>query len=101
MRIGTDGVANSRSPKWGMSSPAFALEGKKVDRGVTNIRRVPSPHWRRWLGTSSRCLVPFTSFSEPERTSDGKSQPVWFAWDESRPLAFFAGVWTNRTSTER
>ncbi|MET4702084.1 putative SOS response-associated peptidase YedK [Constrictibacter sp. MBR-5] len=84
-----------------MPSPAFALEGKKVDKGVTNIRRVASPHWRRWLGPSSRCLVPFTSFSEPERLPDGKSQPVWFALDESRPLAFFAGVWTNWTSTRK
>ena len=24
--------------------------------------------------------------------------PVWFALDESRPLAFFAGIWTRWTS---
>ena len=50
--------------RWGMPSPAFALKGKKTDPGVTNVRNVTSPHWRRWLGTESRCVVPFTSFSE-------------------------------------
>lgn len=87
--------------RWGMPSPAFALKGKKVDRGVTNVRNTTSPHWRRWLGPESRCLVPFTSFSEPARGPDGKSEPVWFALNEDRPLAFFAGVWTNWTSTRK
>ena len=27
--------------------------------------------------------------------------PVWFALAEDRPLAFFAGVWTNWTSTRK
>jgi putative SOS response-associated peptidase YedK len=49
-----------------MPSPAFALEGKKSDPGVTNIRNTKSPHWRRWLGVENRCVVPFTSFAEPE-----------------------------------
>lgn len=101
VRTDANGVRELVMARWGMPSPAFALEGKKVDKGVTNIRRVSSPHWRRWLGLSSRCLVPFTSFSEPERTPEGKSQPVWFALDEDRPLAFFAGVWTNWTSTRK
>lgn len=47
--------------RWGMPSPAFALRGRKVDRGVTNIRNTASPHWRRWLGTAHRCLVPFAA----------------------------------------
>jgi putative SOS response-associated peptidase YedK len=37
---------------------------KNRDPGVTNIRNVNSPHWRRWTGPDSRCPVPFTSFSE-------------------------------------
>ena len=36
--------------RWGMPSPVFALKGKKSDPGVTNVRNVKSPHWRRWLG---------------------------------------------------
>jgi putative SOS response-associated peptidase YedK len=50
--------------RWGMPSPVIALRGKKSDPGVTNVRNVKSPHWRRWLGVESRCVVPFTSFSE-------------------------------------
>ena len=33
--------------RWGMPSPVFALQGKKSDPGVTNVRNVKSPHWRR------------------------------------------------------
>ncbi len=96
-----DGSRELTMARWGMPSPAFALKGKKVDRGVTNIRNTKSPHWRRWLSPASRCLVPFTSFSELDRLSDGRSEPVWFALGEDRPLACFAGVWTSWTSTRK
>lgn len=87
--------------RWGMPSPAFALKGKKTDPGVTNVRNTKSPHWRRWLGVESRCVVPFTSFAEPEPQPDGSRPPAWFAFDESRPLAFFAGIWTTWTSVRK
>jgi putative SOS response-associated peptidase YedK len=87
--------------RWGMPSPAFALKGRNSDSGITNIRNVKSPHWRRWLGTENRCLVPFTSFSENEHLPDGRKPPVWFALDETRPLAFFAGMWTRWTSVRK
>lgn len=87
--------------RWGMPSPQFALKGRKTDPGVTNIRNAKSPHWRRWLGPSNRCLVPFTSFSENEALPDGRRPPVWFALDETRPLAFFAGLWTTWTSVRK
>jgi putative SOS response-associated peptidase YedK len=45
--------------------------------------------------------VPFTSFSENEHLPDGSKPPVWFALDESRPLAFFAGLWTRWTSVRK
>jgi putative SOS response-associated peptidase YedK len=87
--------------RWGMPSPIFALKGRNSDSGVTNIRNVSSPHWRRWLGIENRCVVPFTSFSENEVLADGKRPPVWFAFDETRPLGFFAGVWTRWTSVRK
>lgn len=65
------------------------------DRGTTNVRRVESRHWTRWLGVPNRCVVPFTSFAEPDPASanGGPIPNAWFALDESRPLAFFAGIW--------
>jgi putative SOS response-associated peptidase YedK len=84
-----------------MPSPVFALKGRNSDSGVTNVRNVKSPHWRRWLGVESRCVVPFTSFSENELLPDGSRPPVWFAFDETRPLAFFAGIWTRWTSVRK
>ena len=87
--------------RWGMPSPAFALKGRKTDPGVTNVRNVKSPHWRRWFGVENRCLVPWTSFSEPEPQPDGSRPPAWFAFDDSRPLAFFPGIWTEWTSVRK
>jgi putative SOS response-associated peptidase YedK len=95
------GATATTSPDVTSPSPLFALKGKKTDSGVTNVRRVGSAHWRRWLGPENRCLVPFTSFSENELTPGGSKQPMWFAFDEDRPLAFFAGIWTRWTSVRK
>ena len=87
--------------RWGMPSPVFALKGRTNDPGVTNVRNTASPHWRRWLGPANRRIVPFTSFSEYATGPGGKKIPVWFALGEDRPLACFAGIWTNWTSVRK
>jgi putative SOS response-associated peptidase YedK len=87
--------------RWGMPSPAFALKGRTSDSGVTNVRNTASPHWRRWLAPESRCVVPFTSFSENEALPDGRKPPIWFALAADRPVACFAGIWTNWTSVRK
>lgn len=58
--------------RWGIPSPVFALKGRNSDSGVTNVRNVKSPRWRRWLGIEHRCVVPFTSFAENELQPDGR-----------------------------
>jgi putative SOS response-associated peptidase YedK len=68
------------------------------DSGTTNIRNVASKHWKRWLGVENRCVVPFSSFSEFNKAHGGD---VWFALNEDRPLAVFAGIWTNWTSVRK
>lgn len=95
---GKRGLALAR---WGMPSPAFVLKDKKTDGGVTNLRNLSSPHWRRWLGVESRCVVPFNSFSEYGTNAEGKKVPMWFALDDSKPLAFFAGVWVPKWKSVR
>lgn len=84
--------------RWGMPSPAFALEGRKTDPGVTNVRNTKSPHWRRWLGVENRCLVPFNSFSEFNKPAGGD---IWFAFGEERSTAFFAGIWAPKWKSVR
>ncbi|MBV8104481.1 MAG: SOS response-associated peptidase [Hyphomicrobiales bacterium] len=101
VRNAGDGARELTMARWGMPSPTSLLKGRNSDPGVTNIRNVASPHWRRWLGVESRCVVPFTSFAENEILPDGSRPPVWFAFDESRPLAFFAGMWTRWTSVRK
>jgi putative SOS response-associated peptidase YedK len=101
VRNESDAARELTMARWGMPSPQFAIDGRKTDPGVTNIRNVASLHWRRWLGVESRCVVPFTSFAENELQPDGSRPPVWFALDESRPLAFFAGIWTRWWSVRK
>ena len=89
IRNALDGVRELAMARWGMPSPP-AFGGAPV----TNIRNTKSPHWRRWLGPPNRCVVPFTSFCEYADTKPKKT-PTWFAFDEGRPLSFFAGIWTS------
>jgi putative SOS response-associated peptidase YedK len=107
--------------RWGMPSSSKAImdaAGKRADKlrakgssvdfkellrlepdsGVTNIRNTSSKHWLRWLGAENRCVVPFTSFSEFNKAEGGD---IWFALSQERPLAFFAGLWTNWTSVRK
>jgi putative SOS response-associated peptidase YedK len=79
--------------RWGMPPPPRAASVP-----VTNIRNTSSPHWRPWLTPEKRCLVPFNSFAEyaPEPNPETrKKDVVWFARNEQRPLAAFAGIWTE------
>lgn len=96
---GPGGVRELVMAHGGIPGPAFALQGRKVDGGVTNVCNTASPHWQRWMVPAVHCLVPFTSFSEPGLNAEGKLEPVWFALDENRPFAFFARVWTGGIST--
>jgi putative SOS response-associated peptidase YedK len=68
------------------------------DGGTTNIRNVKSKHRMRWLGAENRCVVPFTSFREFNKAEGGD---IWFALEDSPPLACFAGIWTNWTSVRK
>ncbi|MCF1709982.1 SOS response-associated peptidase [Tabrizicola sp. J26] len=94
LRNGTDGQEMVMA-RWGLPTPPQFLEGKKTDRGVTNVRNTASPHWRRWLGVAHRCLVPVTAFAEPDQARGGNA---WFTMRDNRP-AFFAGLhvpgWTS------
>jgi putative SOS response-associated peptidase YedK len=111
--------------RWGMPGSSYVLfknaqkrakslekkEGREVskdefdellknepDKGVTNVRNTNSKHWKRWLGPENRCLVPFNSFAEFNKSKGGN---VWFAHTEERPLSFFAGIWVSQWTSVR
>ena len=87
IRHGDDGLELVKA-RWGMPSPPGVLMTAR-DPGVTNVRNLGSPHWRRWLGPENRCLVPVTSFAEPRGKAQGNQ---WFApADPDQPM-FFAGI---------
>ncbi|MFC5760497.1 SOS response-associated peptidase family protein [Rhizobium sp. GCM10022189] len=112
-----DGSRELVHARWGVPSPFFVIKeaaearakklrekGKPVDmdmllrmepdKGVTNIRNLNLPHWKKWFGVENRCIVPVTSFAEPDPASkgEGATPNAWFARDESLALMFFAGV---------
>lgn len=111
MRRGADGIRELAMARWRMPSSQFAMmeatksraakleaKGQTVDYkellrmepdgGTTNIRNTKSA----LAGPEHRCIVPFTSFSEFNRSAGGN---IWFSFDDMRPLAFFAGIWTK------
>lgn len=93
VRTAADGQRELVMARWGFPPPN--IPGRKSTRPVTNVRNVDSRHWSKWLREpATRCLVPVTSFSEPDnRAGDDKpSIWIWFAQDESRSLMFFAGI---------
>ncbi len=100
VRNGSDGPELTKM-RWGMPSPHSGLSASGRDPGLTNIRITASGHWSRWLGVENRCVVPMTSFCEPGKLPDGRKGNVWFALDESRPMAYFAGIWTQWTSIRK
>jgi putative SOS response-associated peptidase YedK len=118
-----DGSREMRDMRWGMPTSKRALldaatkradalrkKGAEFDfaellkmepdkgttnvRNTTNVRGDVNAHWRPWLGPANRCLVPFTSFAEPDQDHEQTRKNIWFALDDTRPLAFFAGIWT-------
>jgi len=102
VRVGAEGVREMVMATWGMPSPPAYV--KNYDPGVTNIRNTSSPHWRRWLGPANRCVVPFTSFAEPNpaaKVAGGRTPNVWFARSPERPVMFFAGLWTPWRGVKR
>ncbi|MBX5193638.1 SOS response-associated peptidase [Rhizobium sp. NZLR3b] len=125
VRNTADGRKQLIHARWGLPSPRFALEKEaekkaaklrtkgqeldfeklvreQLDSGTTNVRKLSFPHWKRWFGVENRCLVPVTSFAEPDPASKqegGNTPNAWFARDETKPLMFFAGLhvpqWTS------
>lgn len=84
VRQGEEGFEIAKA-RWGMPSPQGVLKTAR-DPGVTNVRNLASPHWRRWLGPAHRCLVPLEAFAEP---ITGGNQ--WFTHADAAPM-FFAGI---------
>lgn len=61
---------------------------------TTNIRNPHYPMFRDFRGPEHRCLVPATSFAEPNprKDEDGQSSEVWFDVTGDDLFAF-AGIW--------
>lgn len=98
VRATDDGARELAAVRWGLPTPPGQIKGS-VDRGTTNLRTLK--YWKRYLEPlNRRCVVPATSFCEPDQVG-GSFQNHWFALDESRPLFFFAGAWLPQWQSVR
>jgi putative SOS response-associated peptidase YedK len=88
-----------RKARWGLPSPPTFHTPSGIDLGVTNVRTVSTPHWRRWLGTANRCLVPVDRFAEP-RQGEKWTGKAWFKRKIDQPM-FFAGLWVSNWTSVR
>lgn len=93
VRIASDGVRELTMMRWGFPPPNIP-GSKPRNPYITNVRNTDSRYWGAYLKKPEhRCLVPVTSFAEPDNNQGPRSIWTWFAQDESRPLMFFAGIW--------
>ena len=93
VRAGVDGARELVMMRWGFPPPNIP-GSKRRNPYLTNIRNTDSRYWQTWLRKPGhRCLVPVTSFAEPDNRQGPRSIWTWFAKDESRPLMAFAGIW--------
>lgn len=127
LRNTADGKRQFANVRWGLPSSSQALyqaavkradklraKGKDVDfdallkmepdGGTTNVRNTASKHWTRWLGVEHRCLVPVTSFAEPDpanKVDGGRTPNAWFALNEDCSVFWFAGIWVPQWESVR
>lgn len=93
VRVAPDGVMELTMMRWGFPPPPIPGSKPRTPY-LTNVRNTDSRYWRTYLSKPEhRCLVPVTSFAEPDNNQGPRSIWTWFAQDESRPLMFFAGIW--------
>ena len=99
VRTAPDGVRELTMMRWGFPPPNIP-GSKPRNPCLTNIRNTGSSFWKPWLSKpEQRCLVPVSSFAEPDNNRGPRSIWTWFALDETRPLMFFAGVWREWEGT--
>jgi putative SOS response-associated peptidase YedK len=93
VREGADGQRELLMMRWGFPPPS--IPGSKLRNPyLTNVRNTDSRYWQTYLKKPAhRCLVPATSFAEPDNNKGPKSIWTWFAQDDTRPVFFFAGIW--------
>lgn len=93
--INRDGTRDLAMLRWGM--PSWASKNMNYERGITNVRNLHSPWWRKWLGQAHRCVVPFNAFAEPDTKT---KQNIWFEVPGVE-TPVFAGIWVPQWRSVR
>lgn len=127
IRNTADGRKQLVHARWGLPAPFYVLKkaaearaeklrkkGEEVDfdqlvkrepdRGATNVRKLHLGHWKQWFGVEHRCIVPVTSFAEPDPASQqegGRVPNAWFSRNNGKEIMFFAGIHVPRWKSVR
>jgi hypothetical protein len=81
--------------RWDMPCPAqfggapVTNNPQQQERALAPMAQTGEPLFRAWAS--------FFECAEPR----SRKTPTWFAFDETRPLAVFAGIWTTWHGTRR
>ena len=93
VRVASDGERELLTMSWGF----MLLQEARPPRRVTNVRddRVLTSSFWKPSFEERRCLVPVSSYCEPNGEKPAKW--VWFALkgDDERPLFAFPGIWRS------
>ena len=93
VRVAPNGVRELLMMRWGYPPPNIP-GSKPRNPYLTNCRKTDSKYWLPYLSKPEhRCLIPVTSFAEPDNNQGKRSIWTWFAQDKSRPVFFFPGIW--------
>ena len=79
----------------------LCAEGQEVRSGCHQCPQRQIPALAALARNREPLLGALDEFSENEVLPDGSRPTVWFAFDETRPLAFFAGIWTRWASVRK
>jgi putative SOS response-associated peptidase YedK len=77
VRTAPDGVRELLRMRWGFPPPVIP-GSKPRNPDITNVRNTDSRYWRTYLkNPENRCLVPVTSFTEPDNNKGPRSIWTW------------------------
>src|SRR5579872_4508603 len=55
---------------WGVPCPRFSLKSKSAGHALDGPEGPMPGYWSKWLDLTHRCLVPVSSFAEPDPRSN-------------------------------
>jgi putative SOS response-associated peptidase YedK len=85
----------------GHAIPGVRSQGEEIRSGRHQCPQCEIPTLEALAWDREPVCRAFHQLFGEQALPDGTHPPVWFAFDETRPLAFFAGIWTRWTAVRK